>query len=216
MKLSLMVLGLLVCVATMAAGGVTSFNYSAPAGWNLIALPGIPLDPAVESVITTIPVDGYLYRWDAPTQGLVAYDMFAPEIFGSMLLTDGYWLKNGTGSPKTISFSGLNDNNSMDIWIGLPKRGWTLIGNPFNSSFTWQNAKVTDGNTTKTLQEACQYPGSANWVQSIVYGWNANSQGMYDVGLPDDFPTSEELEAWHGYWVKSYQDKLALILESPL
>mgnify|MGYP001071852610 CR=1 FL=1 len=212
MKLSLMVLGLLVCLATIVSAGVTNFSYNVPPGWNLIALPGIPLDPAVESVITTIPVDGYLFRWDPINQSNIVYDMFAPEVFGKLLLTDGYWLYNSTGTTKVISFSGLNDNNSMDIWVSIPKSGWVLIGNPFNGNFTWENAKVTDGNVTKTIRDASQY--GSNWINSIIYGWNGVSQSLYDVGLPEDFPSSEQLSAWQGYWLKSNRDKIALILES--
>jgi hypothetical protein len=35
---------------------------------------------------------------------------------------------------------------------------------------------------------------------------------MYTVGLPTDYPATESLIAWHGYWVQSFVDNLALIL----
>ena len=214
MKLSLALLVLLMVLtfAVMAAASVTTHEYVAPPGWSLMALRGVPLDPEPSSVFGSAQIDGRLYRWNAARQSMLLYDELDPDFFGDMLLTEGYWLKNTTGSNETVSFSGLNDNDAMDVWISLPKKGWTLIGHPFSYSFPWQNAKVTDGNTTKSLFDASQW--GVGWVCSVGYGWDQTHRSMFSIGVEDDFPMRDTLEAWHGYWIKSFFDKKALILES--
>lgn len=195
--------------ATAALTTITSPPGTVQAGWNLLALPGIPVDPTPPNVFAGIDIDGRMYRWDAAVQGLFIYDSWSPEMFGNILLTDGYWLE--TDSYATVSFSGLDDNNSMDVWVSLPKAGWSLIGNPFNSEFTWENAKVVDGNVTISLQQAAKTEG---WLNSLGYWWDSSTQGLNEIGIPDDFPQYETMQPWHGYWVESFVDKIALIFES--
>lgn len=195
--------------ATASLTTITSPPGTIRAGWNLFALPGIPVEPAPSSVLGSTPIDGCLYRWDAVGQSLYIYDMWTPEMFGNMLLTDGYWLQ--TDADTTISFSGLDDNNAMDVWVSLPKAGWSLIGNPFNGDFTWANAKVVDGNVTISLQQAAK---TENWLNSVGLWWDSENQSLNEIGIPDDFPQYEIMQAWHGYWVQSYVDKIALIFES--
>lgn len=195
--------------ATAALTTITSPPGTVNAGWNLMTIPGIPIDPAPASVLPPIPLDQMLYRWDAATQSLVYYDSWLLEQYGNMLLTDGFWLV--TDAPQTISYAGLDDNNSMDVWISLPKAGWAIIGDPFDREYTWENAKVVDGNVTISLQQAAKVEG---WLNSSGYWWDSSTQSLCDFGIPDDFPSFETLQAWHGYWVQSYVDKIALILES--
>ena len=211
--LTLVVLLLVFVFAGMALASVTTHTYIAPRGWSLMCLKGIPLDPDPVSVFGSPGViDFRLYKWDAVNKGTQVYDALDPDAFGDMLLTDGYWLKNTTGSNETVSFSGLNDNDAMDVWISLPKKGWTMIGHPFSYSFLWENAKVTDGNTTKSLYDVSQR--GLKWMSSIGYGWDEVGQGTFDIGVEEDCPMEDSLRPWHGYWILSKVDKLALILES--
>ncbi len=195
--------------ATAALTTITSPAGTVNAGWNLLALPGIPVDPTPTSVFGSIPIDGSLYRWDAATQSILLYDTWSPEAFGNMLLTDGYWLV--TDAAGTISYPGLDDNDAMDVWVSLPKAGWAIIGNPFSTEFTWENAKVVDGNVTISLQQAAKTEG---WLNSFGFWWDGSTQSLCDFGIPEDFASTGVLQAWHGYWVQSYVDKIALILES--
>jgi hypothetical protein len=211
MRLCFTVLVLLAVIATAASASVVTHSYSVPAGWSLFALPGIPLTPDPPTVCGTIDIDGRLYRWDAATQSLILYDMWSPESFGNMLLTDGYWLNSSASG--SISYSGLNDNDSMDVWISMPKRGWTLMGNPFSGNFEWPSAKVTDGNVTVSITDACR---TYDWLFSTGYWWDNSTQSLIDIGLEDDWPTTTTMQAWHGYWLQSKVDKIALIFESTL
>ena len=173
--------------------------------WNLLSLPGMPKNPDPAYVFAIPPIvpdpdliDGRLYRWDGPTQGLVAYDMWAPDIFGGVSSSVGYWLK--ASGAAAVSYEGYAESD-LDQWIAAPT-GWNIIGMPFTHSTQWGDWKATDGTATKSIYEACQYPGSADWLQSIGYWWDGNAQGMVDFGLEDDFPTTSQLDPWHGYWIK--------------
>ena len=203
-------LGVLGLSVTMTSAAVVERTGNLDANWNLIALPSVPLEPEPTTIFGAIPIDGRLFRWNAPTQSLIAYEAVWPETFGNMLLTDGYWINMDSGEP--FSYDGLDDTDSMDVLISLPKAGWTMIGNPFSYNFPWVNNKVTDGNQTITIRDASQY--GANWLYSVGYWWDSSTQSLVEVGLPEDYSNSQEMLPWHGYWVLSNIDKIGLILES--
>ncbi|MCX6376184.1 MAG: hypothetical protein NTU88_09185, partial [Armatimonadetes bacterium] len=196
MKLRVLLLVLLAVVAsvTWSSASVTTLGGTVYAGWNQIALHGVPIDPAPSSVFSGITVDGTLYRWEGTLQSTLMYDMWQPDKFGNLLLNEGYWLLSDAELP--YSYQGLNDTDSMDIWISLPKAGW---------------AKVTDGNVTVSMQVASKVN---NWLNSTAYWWDAQLQSGRDLGIPEDWPTSLNMRPKHGYWVNTNVDKLALILES--
>lgn len=211
MKRMLIGLVLAAVIALPSAAALTTIT-SPPGtvqpGWNMIGLPGIPVNPDPASVLAGYPLDQRLQRWEASVQGLNIYDEWSPEAFGNMLLTDGYWLVSDTAGE--ISYTGLNDNDAMDVWISLPKAGWTLIGNPFSYDFDWSTAKVVDGNVTVSVADAAY---TNNWLMSTGFYWDSATQGLCEFGLPDDYLESN-MPAWHGFWVISNVDKLALIFES--
>ncbi len=188
-------------------------------GWNLIALPAIPTQPDPVSVLDeyTPPdgsgIDGRMFRYNAATQSLVPYDAWLPELFGNALLTDGYWLLVPGGSAEQFAFEGITDNNTTDMWISLPKAGWALIGHPFSYSVDWLTVQVTDGTKTISMEAAAKTEDPA-WLQSIGFWWNSELQGLRTLGLPGDpdWPESEALTPWHGYWIMTYKDNLALIV----
>jgi len=168
-----------------------------------------------------------LMKWDFAKQSLLDLDRYDPSEFGSLLLGSGYWIKLNTGDPIRVSFSGVSDSDSTDMWISLPRVGWTLIGYPYSypapdatpgppyytgTAYPWSSVKVTDGMTTKSLSEASQY--SAGWIRSVAFWYDTGSGGFVSLGLPDDRPVEGSLIAWHGYWVKSLKDDLALIFEA--
>lgn len=195
--------------ATAALTTVTSPPGAIEAGWNLLTVPAIAINPTPESVFSGFDIDSRLTRWDAVLQGTFTYDAWSPEMFGNVLLGDGYWFESDASG--SVSFSALDDNNSMDVWVSLPKAGWALIGNPFNRDFNWPDAKVVDGNVTISLQEAAKTEG---WLNSLGYWWDNSAQGLCDIGISDDFPWTETMLSWHGYWIETFVDKIALIFES--
>ena len=218
-RLVFLVFFTLVLTSVAAIAVVDDFPYTLSRGKNLIAVPAVPLNPHPGEVVdgrppvfNGIPIDGLLLRWDAVAKSSKSYDELDPGAFGNVLIGDGYWLSSAAGASS--SYQGLTDTDTMDIWISLPRAGLNLIGNPFSFDYLWANAKVTDGNETISLYDASQY--GRGWILSIATWWDAPYQSSRDVGLPDDLCFTDYLHPWHGYWVRSNVDKIALILESPL
>lgn len=212
MKLRVLLLVLLVIVGSIVStsASVTDLSGTIYPGYNLIALHGVPINPAPTSVFDNgMRLDSMLYRWEGASQSLYMYDVDNPSMFGNLLLNEGYWLMAASELP--YSYEGLNDTDSMDIWISLPSAGWTMIGDPFSKEFPWESAKVTDGNVTVSMQIASR---DKVWLSSTAYWWEAESQSGYDLGIPDDSPSTFNMKPKHGYWVYTNVDKLALILES--
>lgn len=177
--------------------------------WNLLSLPGKPRNPDPAAVFAIPPstydpmlIDGVLLRWDGPTQGLIAYDMWSPEIFGAIWNVAGCWLKSPVKAPILYVGYDVDSIPPRDVWIAAYK-GWNILGVPFMHCTNWADWRATDVTSTKSIYDACQYPGSADWLQSIGYWWDPVTQGMCDYGLPDDFPTTDKLCTWYGYWFKA-------------
>jgi hypothetical protein len=231
MTRALVLIGVIAALLTFCSSGFGAVStIESPAGalaaqWNLFAIPNIPLDPSPPAVLSQWdPGDGsvldvrYFYRLDAATQTMIPYFMHDPDTFGNMLIGDGYWIKLEPTDSAVIQYSGMTDNDSTDMWISLPEAGWTLIGHPYGyprdlaaseqNPFLWSGVEVTDGTVTKTMQQAAD----AGWITSQAYWVDSPTQSMYTVGLPTDYPATESLIAWHGYWVQSFVDNLALIL----
>ena len=58
-----------------------------------------------------------------------------------------------------------------------------------------------------TLATAAKTNG---WLSSVAWGWDNTSQSLTDVGLPEDWPTTEYLQPWHGYWVQTFTNGVTL------
>lgn len=213
MLLSLLVIGAL-CVSASAAIETVTCPQPGPIniGWNLLSLPAIPTNPAPPDVFAVYGVDaidGNLYRWDAAVQGTYQYSQWGGD-FGNMLLTDGYWLKLGPEGANQLSFEAITDNDDTDMWISLPKTGWTIIGCPFSYAVNWNTVEITDGTATIPLATA----RDSGWLVTVTYWWDSTvaGGGMRTMGLDDDYCESTTLEPWHGFWVQSLKDNLALIV----
>jgi hypothetical protein len=214
MKLSVSLLVILatVCVCSFASAGIVHVTDNIYIGANQLCLQGVPINPDPQAVFagTDITVGDYpLYRWDAATQGQYQYDNWAPWTFGGMLLSDGYTLYSITNG--SYSYDTLSDVDSMDVWVSLPKAGWSLIGNPYSYDYPWENVKVTDGNVTVSMQTAAK---TNNWLQSVAFWWNAAEQSQYELGITEDWSNTTMMPVKHGIWVLSWVDKIALIMEA--
>lgn len=215
-------------MAITCSAGIAEVITSPPGAisnsWNLFALPIIPKDPSPVAIMSPEydPGDGSalsykgLYRWDASNQGLEMFDSFVPESFGNLCIGEGYWLQLFPEDTLPISYEGFTFNDSLDTWVSLPKAGWTIIGQPFSypvdpiaDPYPWADVLVTDGIETRTMDEATLCPSP--WLDSMAYWWDSEHQGLVDMGTPDAWASNTSLWAWHGYWVQSYKDNLALI-----
>jgi len=220
-------LGLVLALVVVAGGACVAdtASFDVLANWNCISAPLVPFNPDPLSVFTGINVVGTLSRYDAPSQGGIAYDDLDPAAFGNILLGDGYWLlSDGT---YTVSYDGVPDGvpdgsgNMTDMWVSLPgyqldtddAGGWHLIGQPFNhdtavdaGSMTGDNLFLTDGTTLKTWGEAA----GAGWCDAVLTAFDPNTQGQYTVGF--DLADDDHIRPGKGYWFLTYKDNLALII----
>ncbi|MBP6963578.1 MAG: family 10 glycosylhydrolase [Armatimonadetes bacterium] len=174
-------------------------------GWSLFSLPLEPVNPDPASVLDGVNIDGRLYRWDNPTQGLSIYDSWSPEQFGNLDTKSGYWLQSS--SAGTISYQARAGAPATSD-IHLQSAGWAIIGCPFPTDKQWPNVLVRHGSETVPIGSA----GSNAWMDTGGYWWDAANQGLMDIGLPENFASCETLQPWHGYWVRTYLDDLTMIL----
>ena len=174
-------------------------------GFNLISLPYVPTDPTPSVVLGTSNLTDSLFRWDNVSQAFVGYNSADPSIFGKMSPSQGYALMATTA--PSVSFQGVP--LATDMRISIPKKGWSLIAQPVNSSVLWTQLKVTDGSQTKTLQQAI----AAGWIGRIAFTWDTASGQWGYVGTgARGSRFDDSFHPWHAYWITTYQDNLAVIV----
>lgn len=176
-----------------------------------------PAHPTPPTVFKGAAIDGNIYGWDNELQGSSVYDSMSGPAFGPISPDYGNWLS--VLSPTTLRLSGRAQTTPRTIMLphAPPDSSslWTIIGYPFLTAQSWGNCSVfnpnASGSQTRWLAEA----RDAGWVCTILYGWDASIQGLYDVGLEDDWVANTTVEPWHGYWMQTFADDLRLIIPPP-
>jgi len=189
---------------------------------NLMALPNVPTNPDPYEVLATsgIEPDGNLTRWNTATNGYRAYDAGLPELYGGMLIGDGFWL-NGNSS-MVITYDAIpdgipDDSGTMtDIWISLPGRGLGtggkhLVGTPFAHNVD------TDSDGGNNLGDRIKFTDGTqllSWGDAADAGWVAYTfQYWTGVGYRDlSYDSGEQMYAGRAYWVGTAKDNLAMII----
>jgi len=177
------------------------------AGWNVISLPLEPSNPDPAVIFNGIDIEGKLFRWDNATGSFVVYDPWSPGDFGECSVKDGYYLFS-TGT-ATISYQAYPKAPAMHD-IPINNAGWAIIGCPYLSDKRWADVDVTKNGETVSMYTATRERG---WMDSIGWWWDNTSQSLQTLGLPDDFPASEYLQPWYGYWVQTYSNNITLTLK---
>ncbi|MDI6827336.1 MAG: family 10 glycosylhydrolase [Armatimonadota bacterium] len=186
---------------------VTSPEELITPGWNLISIPYTPKNPSPPSIFGSMPIDGRLWEWDPETQSFRAYDSWSPQDFGNIQRGEGYWL-NASDS-GCLEFEAF-ENIGADFLIGVPKASWAIIGCPFQTSQPWAELLVTNGIETVPIKVGAEEKG---WIDGTGWWWDNSSQSLLTASFPENFPASESLDPWRGYWIRSNVDKLALIVQ---
>jgi len=177
-------------------------------GWSLFSVPLEPVNPDPIAVLPGIRIDGYLYRWDKVTQSQITYDEWAPGVFSDLNTDEGYWL--AVDSAYTISYQAYGGTAAMRD-ISLPASQWSIVGCPFQRNINWEDIRVTLGAVTVPLRNAAN-DLDKGWLSSTAFWWDSMTQSQLDVGLPEDWPMTTQMQPWHGYWVNSSVDGLVLTL----
>jgi len=206
--------------------------------WALVGLPNVPIDPNPESVFLTtkdyMPSDALIENlsWfdsvsDQDWYEYVYYDGYKLVLsptqqdpghterqgypFGVVYSARGYWVRLSE-TDGSISYQGVGAPvQSTDRYISLPCHSYTLIGNPFDHSVFYQSVLVSDGKTVLSLMDAWRN----NWIYPYGFWWNCANQSQYMVEGDlewADLETGICMRPWHGFWVCSNKDALALII----
>lgn len=219
---------LLVLAMTMVVAGASmaaTATVDVYQGWNLISAPLVPFDPDPQNVFGAAidGIDGLLSRLD-PMSGGVSYDSFDPDLFGNILLGDGFWLWSISGSQQ-LSYEGVESGvpdstgKKTDMWISLPGAGnegaWHFVGVPFAQDVPVDSGagigdliSFTDGTYVKNWDEAV----GAGWVDSTMYGEAAD--GGFGVTY-DGFGADDTLRAGRAYQLFTYVPNIAMIIPAP-
>jgi len=187
---------------------------------NMLTLPNVPLNPDPYEVLATsgLEPDSNLTRWNTAVNGYRAYDAGIPELYGGMLLGDGFWL-SGTSS-DVITYDAVDDgvpdssNVMTDMWISLPGRGLGtggkhLVGSGFAHDIPTDSGtgygdqiRFTDGTQMLNWSDAAD----AGWVGYAFQYWTG-------IGYRDlSFDSGEDMIAGRAYWVPTLVDNLAMIV----
>jgi hypothetical protein len=183
-------------------------------GWNQFTLGAVPADPNPLVVLQPFDTgDGLanrLRRYDPIAQAWVNWDPANPTLFGGLRVGEGYQLQSTLAG--AITFNGV-PFTTIDIWLGLPKRGFTVVGHPFDAPVPWETVKVVDGLQALPMFTAARVQ-SPPWLESRATYIDNLSQTTRTMGLPTDNPDSVLMEPWLGYRVESFKDNLALIVSN--
>lgn len=206
----------LVTVSELIAPDVVT-SPAVPAGWSLFSVPIEPAYPTPPVVLKDTQIDGSIYSWKNEVQGMSVYDSLSGTAFGPVNPDYGYWLV--TPAPVTLRVSGRLQTTHRTIMLPHtapnPCSAWTIIGYPFLNSQEWGNCSVFNPNAPEPKTRSVAEARNAGWLCSVLYGWDNGTQGLFDMGLEDDWVTNTTIEPWHGYWMETYADDLRLIIPPP-
>ena len=183
-------------------------------GWNQFTLGGVPANPNPLSVLGNFDTgDGLanrLRRFNPLTQEWLSWNPTNPAVFGGLLVGEGYQLQSTLNAP--IQFEGA-PFTTIDIWLSLPRQGFTVVGHPFDAPVPWETVKVVDGLQALPMFTAARVQ-SPPWLESRATYLDNLNQTTRTLGLPTDNPDSVLMEPWLGYRVESFRDQLSLIVSN--
>lgn len=229
--------GIYQCSSENISSPAGVLHYSIPPSevwWSFIGLPGVPLDLSPASIFEPTRQNGYfegdtlndsLWKiyFDDPVNYPMNYVSYkAPPntdpLFTKMYPGEGYWIKvddtAGSENEGAISYTGiLAPTLTDDRYIPLRNKdpNWNPVGYPFLHNIKFEDMYATDGIRMLSITDSA----NANWISWIGYWWESSNQGLVDIGPPDAWASTEDLQPWHAYWIGSYMDKLALVIPSP-
>jgi hypothetical protein len=101
---------------------------------------------------------------------------------------------------------------SLDQRLPLASAGWHLIGHPFTSSVSLNQCSVRNNTSgvTKTLAEA----KAAGWIDLPIYDYDSASGSYRRCGF-EPWDSSQSLNQWRGYWLRSKTANLTLTIPAP-
>jgi hypothetical protein len=181
-------------------------------GWKTNGDPNGPLAWECPQVTYPGDPDGRVYRVEAANRSLYMYDMWSEPngAFGGMLLGDGYWVL--LDEAWAVDYTGLaGPAHEIPQWIASSApECWMQMAHPQDHNTETTDIKMSDGGVVKSFFDASQW--GVNWVYSTGYWWNNLEQSLYDIALPDDWPSTTTMVPWHGYQFLVHEPNRAWIV----
>jgi hypothetical protein len=168
---------------TITAAMPITRTHTFSAGWNLISLPLHPVSPDTDVLL------------QGPTAAhpqVFAYKM-GYQRADTLFATGGYWVYFPNPGPVSVSGRELTSN----VTIELHQAGWHLIGTPY--PIRWDDVRAIVDSTELRLYEAVR----RSVITSACYCYSSET-GEYQL--------SDYLLPWEGYWVRTLQDEVPLVL----
>jgi len=148
-------------------------------GWNLISLPLIPLDSAINAVLAGIMEDVIsVWHWDTPGEHWHSFAPGASSDLSSMTDGKAYWINMDAAQNLTLAGTQMPEGTQLPPAYDVVA-GWNMVG--FKSTAT--NVTATD------------YLAGTEYVR--IYGFK-NGAWFLISGPPYDNP---KMEPGLGYWV---------------
>ncbi len=218
---------LVMSLAISVGAATTTATIHVEEGWNLIALPMVPINPAPESVFLDIARGDDSNIRDYLANNIIRFlpgpgggTMNAWLNIGdwNVLLGDGYWFYSipGIGLPPAVDMDYAAVDVSGDHWVSLPFAGYTLVGYPNNTpaSYKYDDLLVTNGIQTLPLYtDGVNDAIGQGWINDIASWFDSDpmAQSMKTVAITDTLSDTKYVEAKRGYWFLTFVDNLAVI-----
>ena len=167
------------------------------AGWNLISLPGTPVDTDINSVITNTETTTVLTYDPSTPGGWLTAVRDGGSLVGTLTTMDaskGYWIYQEDGDDiKTLIPGSTSGVQQVPPSISLVK-GWNLV-------------PMVTLNLATTAVEADDYFANVDWNKAK--GWKADKALWYDINKgvdivdidSDGSVETEDLNPGDGYWL---------------
>lgn len=196
-------------------------------GENWISLPITPYNGLPETVFngfpgmfSGFPIDANLTRLDTYNDTIETYYSKYPEVFGPMLLGEGFKIINETGSTWHISYDGYPDgffawDGAMGIDLsgnfcdGADAGGTVWIGNPYNH-------KVSIGGCLIDYYPAWGVPIAdaieEGWIDGLWLSYDAQTHRTFTAGPSWMSPDETFLRPGQMYELKTHRDYLSITI----
>jgi hypothetical protein len=158
-------------------------------GWNLISLPGVPADTAIDTVVAEQDVD-VVITYDPMAAGgwLTAVRGTDGNFVGTLTTVDSttaYWVHTDTFDPIKVDIPGFT-------------AGSQVVPPAFDLGVGWNLVPVSSLDLTTTTIDADDYFSGLTW--SRAYGYD-NATAKFTSILPIDTVNDPDVTVGQGYWI---------------
>jgi len=176
-------------------------------GWNLMSLPLMPPEAAVEDALNDVAaVNNLTNAMYAYSESLPGYQIY-PGQFTQMeggARARGYWLYLTT-APVTETLVGKATGGRAEFPLAV---GWNLIGYPHTTEIAWSSCKVRNSTGLELSIAGAVW---SDWIQEAIFTYSGGSYVTVMRTSGDD----TYVRPWYGYWLLVFEPDLTLVIPKP-